>query len=112
MAPQPSTKKKRSLDQSAHGGAGRPQSSNTTAVSADGQNFLPSTPVQQSAELPRRSARRGDQKVEFQKLPGTQWDELDIERQRDRPRGRETVSSSAATGSLYHISPRERGCKS
>ena len=57
-------------------------------------------------ESRRKSARRSHQKIDFQTLPGTRWDELDIERQRERQRGR-TASSTAAPPSFDRLTLRE-----
>lgn len=68
-------------------GAHQPQPSNTSPVSAGDHVAGPSTPVRRPLETPGRHTRRRQQKINVQTLPGTRWDELEIERQRESQGG-------------------------
>lgn len=98
MAQQPSPTKK---------GTRQPPPSNISDVPSGGGTEYPATPVRSHPESRRKSARRSHQKIDFQTLPGTRWDELDIERQRERQRGRATASNTAAPPSFDRLSLRE-----
>jgi hypothetical protein len=89
-------------------GTHQPQPPNIPPVAADDPTASPSTPVRSILETPRRSNRKSEQTFDYQTLPGTRWDELEIERQRERQRGRETASDISGTRSLNRLSLRER----
>jgi len=102
MAPKPSL-----TTQDAQG----PHDAQTTSVpcaALSGHIPPPSTPVGNIPETPRRLTRRSEQSLHIQTLPGTRWDELEIERQRERQRGREGAPDSTATPSLERLSLREK----
>ncbi len=84
-----------------------PQPSNIPPISAGDYITQPSTPVR-TLETPRRRTRGSEQKIDLQTLPGTRWDELEIERQRERQRGREPGSDTTGTLSLDRLSLREK----
>jgi hypothetical protein len=86
----------------------QPQPPNIPPVAACDPTASPSTPVRSILETPRRSNRKSEQTLDYQTLPGTRWDELEIERQRERQRGRETASDISGTQSLNRLSLRER----
>jgi hypothetical protein len=88
-----------------------PHDAQTTSISAaplSGDAPLPPTPVGNISETSRRLTRRSEQTSDIQTLPGTRWDELEIERQRDRQRGREGASDSTTTPSFERLSLREK----
>lgn len=59
-------------------------------------------------ETPRRHTRRSSPNFDPQTLPGTRWDELDIERQREGQRGRVPASDITRTPSLGRLSLHEK----
>lgn len=99
MAPQLSHKEQ---------GPHQPQPTNIPPVPAGDHAANPSTPVRSIPETPRRHTRKSEPNLDFQTLPGTRWDELDIERQRERQRGREAAADSTGTPSLDRLSLREK----
>ena len=99
MAPQPSPTKQGT----------QPQPSNIPPIPGGNNDVaFPSTPVRNIIQTPRRHTRRSDQKIEVQTLPGTRWDELEIERRRETQRGRELPSDTTGTSSLERLSLREK----
>jgi hypothetical protein len=105
MAPKPSL-----TTQDAQG-AHDAQTTSIPSAPLSGQIPLPYTPVAGIQETPRRLTRRSEQTLDIQTLPGTRWDKLEIERQRERQRGREGASDSTATPSLERLSLREKSAQ-
>ena len=92
-------------------GPHQPQSLNTTTTAAVpiGDNVAhPSTPARPTSASLRRSTRGSEQQIEVLTLPGTRWDKLDIERQRDQQGGREQHSNLTGTHSFNHLSLHEK----
>jgi hypothetical protein len=100
MAPKPSPTK-----QDTH----QPHPSYISPVPDEGHIALPSTPARNIySGTPRRQTRQSEQDLEVQTLPGTRWDELDIDRHREKQRGREPTSDLIAAPSLSRLSLREK----
>lgn len=73
------------------------QPSNTASVVPTSDHVAyPSTPARPTSASLRRSARGSEKTIEVLTLPGTRWDRLDIERQRESSRQAPITASSPA----------------
>ena len=87
----------------------QPQLVHKSSVPAGHHIVFPSTPLPVPLETPRRHTRRSQQKFNVQTLPGTRWDELEIERQRERRRDREPASDIISGPSFSRLSLHNNG---
>lgn len=85
--------------------------SNTAPAPTSNPVVYPSTPVQSVSDTPRRYTRKSGQKFEVHTLPGTRWDELEIERRRESRRGRDSAAGPILIPSLNRLSLREKSAQ-